>query len=1484
MFKGNFTGKHWVGDLNKNGVKDEDEYVIHTIKYATVSEQHKDLIYGKYSIPSSTEFAVGIFGYLGQDAKITDLNIMGGDVSGDYAGGLVGYAGKTGTIINNVVNRNNVSGNIYAGGIVGFGNDISITNSINYASVEHNNVSADAKGFGGIIGAAKSLTLTNCENEGVISVFNNKVSYSGTKSKTNISVGGLVGRVDSISVVGNNNNIGNISISSNAHTLNVGGVIGYSKTNASGSIILENLKNYSDITVNYTNIFSSGNNDKHYANAFVGGVVGCLENNLRMCGNEGKILFTITTTSDCFVGIGGIAGVLRGETRDSRNAITNNYSRTISQSYNTNNIDMSTISSKTKIALGGICGYSDVTVSNNTIENCYNSGDLQTDSNSTIYAGGILGTSVYDTNKFEGTPEVRTERYYVFALEEPEKFTKVKKCLDIGYVNITNYNKSINAIGAILGYYNNLVNIESTDYNYYLKDAAYSGTTIYTGYSTSYTEGENDYFVKAGSDVLIGSDIVKIEEVGCKARLVSTLKTISSYGGVWTFTKNPTGSGSWIQAYDTWFPSIDGNISSSMWSDKQEAVSQEKGSFIVSTPEELAYLATMINSGEIDSSGITIKLTDFIDLANRYWIPIGTNEEPFKGTFDGNGYVIRNLTIDGSITTDYNYGGLFGVIENATIKNVGLEAPIIKNVDYAGAIAYKATNSVISMVYTDTGKDSKDAGVVAKTVAGGLIGIAKNCKPLDGNNNKGGIYTSYNNIPVEITGSYVADSSYAAGLVGKMEATLIKNSYNNDKGVVTTTQTISEGQNSQILITNYADRDCDIVNTFSLYTGIIKTGANEFNCEPKMFKIETIEDEDEANITAGNSPTYEELLKGDENAKEIWTEEYTLNETDYPSIRGLGQEWKNTESEALINYRKEEVEVEAQKIVADLCEDDAINGENDYTLVHLYKNKTTEVETTAKSYYLITTVEELAWVATNVNSGNLLTNNCEFILLKDIDLSGKYWTPIGANYVYPFQGIFNFNGHTINGLTIDSSSLIHGGLFGYTKGAKIINGYLTNVFVKLKYDDIKTNIYVGAVAGKGYNTTIENISVDATLGAFSSSGAFVGGIIGSLTGTQNYSISNVRVNKTQTPRGDSYIDLANYYYQVVEKRNANKEEVGIIRSKSIAIGGFSNGGNVYAGGIVGYISGYDLVDSPNEYLLNAAYNECNVAAVTTSNASNAYLGGIVGYALEEVKLNNIQNSGNLKSYAEKIDMIGGLVGYINNGNIQNGYFDGYMEACLINNTLSYIGGIVAYMQTQGYIRHTVNNGSIQGCEKYDNDANIGSIIGFSTDRTFNEDKMSIYSTSNGFTYKAVGIDDQNNDPLIVNSKFSTDLSYINSQNEFDSILWKNRLLNCKMVYVVGCGVSFSTVSVDTVTTTVSLSGTGKLGINMNDFILKAENDAIGTDPKIGIAIRNNSGQYKYFEKALANTTNINLGSALLGSGMSDDCIVCYVTLIANLEP
>ena len=62
-------------------------------------------------------------------------------------------------------------------------------------------------------------------------------------------------------------------------------------------------------------------------------------------------------------------------------------------------------------------------------------------------------------------------------------------------------------------------------------------------------------------------------------------------------------------------------------------------------------------------------LFDDIDLSDGMWTPIGDADNPFTGVFDGQGCMISNLRIDG----DCQYAGLFGYIQDASIKNIGLK-------------------------------------------------------------------------------------------------------------------------------------------------------------------------------------------------------------------------------------------------------------------------------------------------------------------------------------------------------------------------------------------------------------------------------------------------------------------------------------------------------------------------------------------------------------------------------------------------------------------------------------------------------------------------------------------------------------------------------------------------------------------------------------------------------------------------------------------
>ncbi|MBQ8585543.1 MAG: Ig-like domain-containing protein, partial [Butyricicoccus sp.] len=97
-----------------------------------------------------------------------------------------------------------------------------------------------------------------------------------------------------------------------------------------------------------------------------------------------------------------------------------------------------------------------------------------------------------------------------------------------------------------------------------------------------------------------------------------------------------------------------------------------------------------------------------------------------------------------------------------------------------------------------------------------------------------------------------------------------------------------------------------------------------------------------------------------------------------------------------------------------------------------WKNHTIKVEPEGGIYY-IGTAGELAYIAELVNSGNRLTD-CTVKLMDDIDLTGKYWTPIGWDYDNPFEGEFDGNHKTITGMTIAEQPMYEKiGLIGHMR-------------------------------------------------------------------------------------------------------------------------------------------------------------------------------------------------------------------------------------------------------------------------------------------------------------------------------------------------------------------------------------------------------------------------------------------------------------------
>ena len=159
-------------------------------------------------------------------------------------------------------------------------------------------------------------------------------------------------------------------------------------------------------------------------------------------------------------------------------------------------------------------------------------------------------------------------------------------------------------------------------------------------------------------------------------------------------------------------------------------------------------------------------------------------------------------------------------------------------------------------------------------------------------------------------------------------------------------------------------------------------------------------------------------------------------------------------------------------------------GEYTYT-VSLAAAKDLGYTIESNGSYTVYNADGLMNIAELVNGGK---SDINITLDKNIDLTGKDWTPIGTDYDNSYKGTFDGGGHTITGLTFTTNDE-YAGLFGWLNRA----GTVKNVVME-GVQITSNQIYGGSIGGVvGYSWgTIENCSVSGSV----SGTVYVGGVVG----------------------------------------------------------------------------------------------------------------------------------------------------------------------------------------------------------------------------------------------------------------------------------------------------------------------------------------------------------------------------------------------------
>ncbi|MFK1942800.1 fimbrillin family protein [Bacteroides fragilis] len=226
--------------------------------------------------------------------------------------------------------------------------------------------------------------------------------------------------------------------------------------------------------------------------------------------------------------------------------------------------------------------------------------------------------------------------------------------------------------------------------------------------------------------------------------------------------------------------------------------------------------------------------------------------------------------------------------------------------------------------------------------------------------------------------------------------------------------------------------------------------------------------------------------------------------------------------------------------------------------------------------YTVTSADGLMHVADLVNGGKTDIN---ITLDKNIDLTGKGWTPIGTSFDNSYKGTFDGGSHTITGLTVTTNDQFVG-LFGYLNRA----GTVKNVV--MEGIQITSNHMFGCTGGVvGYSWgTIENCSVSGSI----SGTDCVGGVVGSQKAG-----SIIGCCTSATVKGTHYVGgVAGEKWGTMTACYATGNVTLEIASQK----------NLSGGGVVGLNGGSRVL---------ACYATGNVTS-TGSSTGNVHIGGLLG--------------------------------------------------------------------------------------------------------------------------------------------------------------------------------------------------------------------------------------------------------------------------------
>lgn len=794
----------------------------------------------------------------------------------------------------------------------------------------------------------------------------------------------------------------------------------------------------------------------------------------------------------------------------------------------------------------------------------------------------------------------------------------------------------------------------------------------------------------------------------------------------------------------------------------------EASPYLVSNATELAYMSHMTrrSSGYTTFDGVYFRQTADIDLAGRLWTPIGTDNalRRFKGNFDGGNFEIRNMF---AYSTNSTYYGLFSFIEGGEFKNINIVNAYVNNFSnsYAGIVAARALNVKVDNVHTSglisghlDGQTTNWRG--RNNYVGGLFGYIENTANMTTNivtnsSNTAVVRGLYNVGGIAGVARFVNMSNVTNTVGAKIYADHTGNTQNNVGGIV------GSVDGGGIITFNNAINHGFVRGAYNTIGGIIGNSTNENvrlvitnsanygTVESKnAISVSPAQDRDRVGgiigrafyITLDNVVNYGTITGRHEVAGLIARSERETNIIDSSNHRDAAIISTGYHVGGLIGFISNVTHITNSHNHADIV-----------SLTTSFGNWGTGglVGTWGGKNSTITNSTNQASVTGSGVGGAIGYVSGADIIIDGFDNTGELFssrTTSGSNSrgTGGVIGLAANAGSTISILNSENNGVLLGsyvgGAVGNATAMGIINIHNFTNYTSIILEEITenqlpsggnpaTSVRPNVVGGiVGYSNARLTINASNNLGVISSSGSYVGGLVGRMLHSSSV-ISN-SVNE-QNVTGLHYVGgiAGEGRGQVVNSQNEGPTITGLGSSLG-GIFGSTNG--AYLDGVTNNaltVTGgsYTLEGNNVGGLIGVTNSGSTVNIKDSINNANVFgrtaVGGLIGQNRQITNINNSHNNGVITGYYY---YVGGLVGQVFAGNLNIVNSDNRDDIIANTHYITTIGN-VSYA-AGGLIGSITTSNAILTITGSENEGNVtgqfvGGIIGYTNISVVSNSKL-----------------------------------------------------------------------------------------------------------------------------------------------------------------